>query len=615
MDPESQPNSNTGTGDIDLRGIVLQVLLLVVITVAFLGVLEGGARLLGVGKEDPDSSVLFYQQINLPLFKEVALADGQKVFRAADERLGFQQFSAKKDANTFRVFVFGGSATNGLGYSKNLTFSNFLREYLQNIYPGQNFEVLNCGIIGFSTKQVRALVDHVRQSYEPDLLVVYEANNEFLELHARMFADRHLNARVLQVQDVLHRSHLYRALRAGIRKMETRNPVAQHNTEEQLAKFAFSETEIMANVKVSPAEYAFVEKKLKQNIRDIAQSARGTPLVLMTVASNLRWNDPDDQRSDWLRNYLQDHGVSVANANSDLVTRQSMLLKALTLLQREAASKRPDYSNDADAVHFRLGKVYEELGNPQRAKQEYVWARDLDPKSRRAISQFNRAIMDLGARRKAYPGLQVLDTEEFLAGSAPKGIIGNEMFYDYVHFTPLGAQRVAEALARRIVEEQLLAKSNRGPQPFDYNAFVASYAEDLRKRTLDYPEMTRWIGFNFDKSMIGAVNLFKYNEGVKSLRNMAALGRRDPWIYAFLGNADALALGKDTEAEKNYREALRLLSDRDDELRRALLGNLSALYQRRGENDQVKQVLTLVDGMRRGRSGERAALDKFLRGR
>jgi hypothetical protein len=235
------------------------------------------------------------------------------------------------------------------------------------------------------------------------------------------------------------------------------------------------------------------------------------------------------------------------------------------------------------------------------------------------LGAFNNVILTLGKEYgevSAEGYFAALDTEEILRQQVPRGIIGYETFYDYVHFTPLGAQRIAAALARKIVQDRLPVLREQAvlARAYDYEQFSQDYEKELQSRTLDYPQVDRWLGFNFDKSQITSTNLFKYREGVASLRNMAELGRRDPWIYAFLGNADFHRLNGQEEAEKNYRHALRLAAGGDDDLCVALLENLARLYARQGKVEKQESLERIARTLTElTAKGQVAALDKILK--
>src|SRR5262245_17223274 len=145
---------------------------------------EGALRATGVGGPEPDRSRLRYQQIRLPILALARTADGTEVLRPIDPRLGHQQVLREKPRGGLRVVAFGGSATAGLGFSPNGTWSRELERILRAAYPERRIEVLNLGIVGLASRQVKRLVAEAARELAPDLLVVYCGNNEFLELHA-----------------------------------------------------------------------------------------------------------------------------------------------------------------------------------------------------------------------------------------------------------------------------------------------------------------------------------------------------------------------------------------------------------------------------------------------
>src|SRR5262249_2207083 len=116
-------------------------------------------------------------------------ADGSEVLRPTDPRLGFQEIRRAKRASGLRVVVFGESAAAGLGFSPNATFARERARLLGAAYPLREIEVLNLAIVGIASEQVKVLVAEAARAAEPDLLVVYCGHNEFLEAHARRWAE------------------------------------------------------------------------------------------------------------------------------------------------------------------------------------------------------------------------------------------------------------------------------------------------------------------------------------------------------------------------------------------------------------------------------------------
>ena len=69
-----------------------------------------------------------------------ARPDGTPTWRTWDPRLPFQAVPREKAPNALRVFVFGGSATAGLGYSPNVTFARRLEDLRGNGGSGGDSE-------------------------------------------------------------------------------------------------------------------------------------------------------------------------------------------------------------------------------------------------------------------------------------------------------------------------------------------------------------------------------------------------------------------------------------------------------------------------------------------
>jgi len=86
--------------------------------------------------------------------------------------LGFRsdEFDIKKNLNTIRVFIVGGSATFGSNAgANNLTYSGILQDLLNKI-SDVNIEVINSGVLGYSTWQTKLKVNEII-NYDPDLII------------------------------------------------------------------------------------------------------------------------------------------------------------------------------------------------------------------------------------------------------------------------------------------------------------------------------------------------------------------------------------------------------------------------------------------------------------
>jgi len=90
----------------------------------------------------------------------------------------FQVCLADKPAGIRRVLCLGESTTAGFPYPEHGSFPALLRTILQERDPGQQWEVLNCGMTGISARTVADLMPELL-SVQPDVIVVYLGHNEF----------------------------------------------------------------------------------------------------------------------------------------------------------------------------------------------------------------------------------------------------------------------------------------------------------------------------------------------------------------------------------------------------------------------------------------------------
>lgn len=84
--------------------------------------------------------------------------------------------SADKPENTYRVFVFGGSAAQGIP-DPAFSFSRILEAMLGDRYPETRFEVINTAMVAINSHVVLPIVKQCG-GFDGDLYIVYLGNNE-----------------------------------------------------------------------------------------------------------------------------------------------------------------------------------------------------------------------------------------------------------------------------------------------------------------------------------------------------------------------------------------------------------------------------------------------------
>ena len=525
------------------------------------GLLEFALMLFGAG--GGETRILPYQELALPLFHE----QGGARFAANEARLGTQVFDAKKLPGLTRVFVLGGSSVRGLGYGPNASFPAYLERVLEREgYPGRRFEVVNCGIVGISSDQERDMCADIVARYDPDLVMVCSGNNEFLELHARLYHELHRSALRAALDGTVGRLRTFRVVKGLLEKPRiVLGPDASEGVQ-------LTATEFIAEVDVTRELYDERVAHYRQNLEAIARTCHdaGVPLVLMTTPANLRWNDPrPDGRFE--AELLEKWGVARELWPEEGPDRSRFVLAALD-------ERRADASMDAFELAFLRGKCLEALGRIDEARAAYVEAMDLDQRYRRTTSAFNRAVVEIAQES----GVPLVETRA--ACEALEAIPAYRSFYDHIHFTPEGALNVAVFVAERLREWRLFDPAPESPSELEaFQQRVLAELDERARAGEDFPEHDRWIGFNFDAGMLAARDLWKYDIGV---RNLAASVREDapaplPDVrrgkaLTYLGNALAFEVGRGDQASRAYRRALELVPEWGDVLR----ANLAALEER-----------------------------------
>jgi tetratricopeptide (TPR) repeat protein len=149
----------------------------------FLALSEGVLTLVGVQPLSLTEDPYFGFASGQPLFLKKKSVDGSDIYQTNPVKLthfNLQSFPAKKAPGTYRIFTLGGSTTYGHPWRDTTSFTAWLREMLADADPARRYEVINCGGISYASYRTAKLTEELL-AYEPDLFIVYNGHNEFLE--------------------------------------------------------------------------------------------------------------------------------------------------------------------------------------------------------------------------------------------------------------------------------------------------------------------------------------------------------------------------------------------------------------------------------------------------
>ena len=343
----------------------------------------------------------------------------------------FFSISPQKPPHTYRIFVLGESAAMG-DPDPAYGFSRYLEVMLRQRFPGTRFEVVNTGMVAINSHVSRIMARELA-SYKPDLYLVYAGSNEVVGPYGpgTALVTSSLRLPVIRASIFVRSSHLGQLL------SDTGKPRTEWRGMEM-----FLDKQVRADSpRLAPAYRNF-----ESNLRDMAATARdaGANVLLSTIATNLRDSAPFSSL------HRQGLNADPLAAWSSLVKQGDAFEKTgafADALQAYAAAARID--DQFAELHFRMARCQWALGDFAAAKQHYVRARDLDTLRFRADSQINDVIRKVGGSEGSQ--VKLLDIETLFFANTSDGIIGGELLYDHVHFTPLGNYLFARAAFEQIV--------------------------------------------------------------------------------------------------------------------------------------------------------------------
>ncbi|MDG2123054.1 MAG: hypothetical protein P8J87_05110, partial [Verrucomicrobiales bacterium] len=276
----------------------------------------------------------------------------------------------QKPDGTLRVVVLGGSAAMG-DPDPAIGLPRMLQAVLEKRLPDKNIEVINAAMTAINSHAVQAIARDCT-ALDPDAFVVYMGNNEVLGPFGAntIFGDATPPATTVRANLALRSTRLGQLLH----NLTSSPPPTAKSSWRGMAMF------LDQQVDLGSSSLETVRTNFLANLGSIART--GTPVVLSTVASNLRDSPP----------------FAGAAANTGFANATGLLNENKTT----AASNAFTLARDLDSLRFRT-----------------------DTKLNATITTF-----------AADNDLPLVDTVQLAAKNSPHGIPGRELFYEHVHLTP-----------------------------------------------------------------------------------------------------------------------------------------------------------------------------------
>jgi len=149
-------------------------LILIAIPIIFFILLESGLRIFSYGYNNEQWTEV--SEGKLILNPEIA----RRYFHKTQSLPYSNQevIDAVKQKNSFRIFVMGESSAAGFPFAPLGSFSRYLQQRLELVYPESKIEVVNLGITAVNSYTIRDLFPGVLEK-SSDLIIIYTGHNEY----------------------------------------------------------------------------------------------------------------------------------------------------------------------------------------------------------------------------------------------------------------------------------------------------------------------------------------------------------------------------------------------------------------------------------------------------
>ncbi len=355
-------------------------------------------------------------------------------------------FLKRKPADSYRIFVLGGSTTAGYPYLFNGSFSSILKAILHAYYPEKYIEVVNLAMPAVSSYTVRDIALRLAP-YHPDLLLIYTGHNEFYGGLGVGSSESLLgNSRWLILTYLkLSRFRTFQLVKAvvqwifrGFEKAAHSGAASRGTLMERLAG--------KQHIPYGSKLFHIAGENFQKNMEDVVDYAEKhhIPVMIGTLVSNIHDQPPfvdvhgeNGNRAEW---------ESLLNSAKEKLAQRQYPTARQLLEQAVALDSLPA------SPYFLLGQVWEALGDTGQAYRFFYKAKEFDGLRFRASEDLNRRIRNMGTR----PGVTVVPIQQAFEVNSPGGIPGKSLFLEHLHPNVDGYVLMAKTFASGVI-------SSRGP--------------------------------------------------------------------------------------------------------------------------------------------------------
>lgn len=471
-----------------------------------------------------------------------------------------QKLEYRKPSGQYRIFVYGESTIHGAGYAPASSPVKWLQAYLKDFLPGRDIQVINFGRLGEGCAFIEQAFQDTLQ-YKPDLAIFYLGHNTFAPKH-RVDAERKKEAEFsFRFKKGFRKSRLISAVTREVIKLKIRRHSQKLEDVMGDNRIETSPPPINQgneNIAVSgSAPYLENIQFFKENIRKIIKSGKmmHVPVLFMKPVCNLKDYPPNlslhlntlsvEELARWDQLYQQGQEASKKKDN----------LLALDFFEKAFAID-PAFAD----LSFRLGQLYFQKGEIEKARSFFEQARDNDAAIGRAPGDILDFFDDLSSQDQIY----YFDTEKAFIPHVPGGILGLPLIEDSVHFSLEGHALAGRGLADEIANHAWIAP--RSEWRFDRERSMEEIKKELgisaETFLLNFCRMIGYLARRYDMRLELAQRAAElFPDHPIALRQLAwaywLLGEKNMAlsVYKKLGAKDPQALGAVFQAQPEVKQA------------------------------------------------------------
>ncbi|MGD0038278.1 MAG: hypothetical protein ABSC53_13415, partial [Bacteroidota bacterium] len=295
-----------------------------------------------------------------------------------------EKFLKEKPANGFRIFVFGESSVQGFPYDANIAFTRILQRRLQNIFPHRSIEVVNLGLTAVNSYTLLDFTDELLQQ-KPDAVLIYAGHNEYYgALGVASMENGSIPPWLKKLHLKIIHIRIYQLFQNGIGSIHK----FIHPATEDEAKATVMEKMVGKNlIPYNSKMYLEGLAQFSDNMGNLLGKLKEAhvPVIISDLVSNIRDSPP----------FHSSHYEIYPEADSLF-----------------SNAKRLDADHSFD-----------------KAKDKYIWAKDLDLIRFRASEDISKIIAKLADSL----GMYHLSLKSLFEQYSPQGIIGNTLMTDHLH--------------------------------------------------------------------------------------------------------------------------------------------------------------------------------------